>query len=111
MPTQKVDYKELFNKLSEPMSCGVIIDGVRHQKSKGEWSSERIFILSDQLHKDKPEVFFRTFFDTDASWRGAIKRYLNCDRAFKHPKVKLICIQKDLVTSRNLDFDLDFVKM
>lgn len=105
-----VNFQELFDKLSEPLTCGVVIEGVRHQKSGGEWSEERIFVLSDQLHKDKPEVFMRTYFDSDGSWRKAIKRYVDCGRAFQHPKLQMFCIQRNFVTFRNLDFDLNFVK-
>jgi hypothetical protein len=114
MPKEKdIDYKQLFQLLTEPMSCGAIINGVRHQKSQGEWSSERIFVLSDELDRyknygHKPSVFFRTFFDSDGSWRAAIKRYVGSDRAFKHPRLRMACIQSDSVTFRNLDFDLDF---
>lgn len=109
-----IDFKELFNKLSKPLTCGVIIDGVRYQKStnsKGEkeWSDERIFVLSDQLHKDKPEILFRTYYDSDASWKGAIINFIKSDRVFLHPKLKLYCIQKNMVTVRNLDFDLNIL--
>ena len=100
---------ELFKELSEPLTCGKIINGVRYQKSKGEWSSERIFILSDEILKDKPNVHFRTYFNTKRSWVGAITSYLRSERAFMHPKQKMYCIEYNMVTVRNLDFDLDIL--
>ncbi|XAI97334.1 hypothetical protein [Leptolyngbya phage Lbo-JY46] len=112
---KEINFKELFQKLSEPLSCGVMHeDEVRYQKAKNkkgetEWSNERIFVLSDELHKDKPQVLFRTYYDSDNSWRGALIQYIKSERVFKHPKLKLYCIQKNLVTVRNLDFDLDIL--
>ena len=109
MSKDPIDFKKLFKRLSQPLTCGPIVDGTRRQKRGDQWSSERIFVLSDQLHRHKPEVLFRTYFDDDSSWIGAIKRYLDSQRAFKHPKLKLYCIQENTVTVRNLDFDLDIV--
>lgn len=113
MKTEKnTDFKKLFKQLSEPLTCGAFDkDGQRYQVYKGQRSSERIFVLSDQLHRHKPEVLFRTYFDDEASWIGAIKRYLNSGRAFLHPRLKLYCIQENMVTVRNLDFDLDIVSL
>jgi hypothetical protein len=109
-----IDFKKLYQKLSEPLTCGVALEpgGVRYQKYKGERSSERIFVLSDEIHKENPQVFYRTFYDTDGSWRGAITRYLQMrpDRCFKHPKQKMYCLQEGMVTARNLDFDLDIIE-
>lgn len=106
-----VDFKQLFKKLSSPLTCGVALEpgGTRYQKHKGEWSSERIFVLSDEIHKENPQVFTRTYFDSDGSWRKAIAQYLRTERCFKHPKLKMYCIQEDMVTVRNLDFDLDIL--
>ena len=101
---------ELFHKLSEPLSCGVIrSDGIKHQQFNGEWSSERIFILSDQIFKENPIVIYRSYYNDHASWVNAICRYLQSESAFNHPKLKMYCIQKDFVTIRNLDFDLDIL--
>jgi hypothetical protein len=100
---------ELFKKLTEPIECGKIINGVRHQKSGGEWSRERIFILSDELLKDKPHVHYRSYFDAKKSWIEAITLYVRSVRGFLHPRLKLYCIEYDMVTVRNLDFDLDIL--
>ena len=105
-----VDFRALFERLSKPLTCGVVHDdGVRYQKSRGEWSSERIFVLSDEIRKEKPTVIYRSYYDSDGSWRQAIARYLRYDRAFMHPRLRMYCIQRDMVTVRNLDFDLDIL--
>ena len=71
----------LFKKLSKPIACGMVINEIRYQKSKGEWSNERIFIT----------------------------RYIRSEHAFMHPKLQLYCLEHDTVTYRNLDFDLFFL--
>lgn len=102
--------KELFKKLSKPLTCGEIIYGKRYQKSGGEWSSERIFILEDDINKDEPTILYRSYFNTDASWRKAIHNLLMSERAFKLPKPKIYCLEEDMITYRSISFDLNFLK-
>lgn len=100
----------LYNKLSEPIVCGMIDSkGIRRQKSGGEWSKERIFILSDDIHKDKPSVIYRSYFGDTESWKHAIGLYLKSERAFKHPIATMYCLTEDSITSRQLSFDLDLI--
>lgn len=105
----KEEWRELFDKLSQPLSCGIIRGGVRCQKSGTEWSSERIFVLSNELSKPLPDVHFRSYFNTDDSWREAISLYLRGDRWRLHPILYMYCIQRDVVTCRKLDFEFDIV--
>lgn len=105
----KEEWRELFDKLSRPLSCGIILNGERCQKSGTEWSSERIFVLSDELSKPLPNVHFRSYFDTDDSWRKAISLYLRGNRWRLNPILYMYCIQKNIVTCRKLDFEFDII--
>lgn len=112
-PKSKEFFKELFLKLSQPLTSGQIdSNGVRYQKINGRRTEEHIFLLSEELTKVKPDVIYRTF-DSQGAWALAICSLMGTTRGLKKPTAIIYCIQRDMVTCTevNLNFDIVYTNL
>jgi hypothetical protein len=108
-------FKDLFERLYKPLTCGAIdSNGNRYQIKNGVRSSERIFILESELDEINPNILLREFYDKDSiAWKRAICFLIENRGPFTRPIATIFCLERGMTTSAkvNIEFDIDFAEL